>query len=83
MGVAAAAGSGYPEAPFDSGRFSVDQLTLSELEERSGVDFGRLKDFDFGGAASAKAFVERCPTAFTLDGGPGGPCCGLPDPALP
>ena len=35
-----------PEAPFDPGRFSVDQITLSELEERSGLDFGRLKDFD-------------------------------------
>ena len=30
----------------DPGRFSVDQITLSELEERSGLDFGRLKDFD-------------------------------------
>ena len=35
-----------PEAPFDPGRFSVDQITLSELEERSGLDFGKLKDFD-------------------------------------
>ena len=35
-----------PEAPFDPGRFSVDQITLSELEERSGLNFGKLKDFD-------------------------------------
>ena len=35
-----------PRAPFDPGRFSVDQITLSELEERSGLDFGNLKDFD-------------------------------------
>jgi hypothetical protein len=35
-----------PEAPFDPGRFSVDQITVSELEERSGLDFGKLKDFD-------------------------------------
>jgi endonuclease G len=39
-------GAPMPEAPFDPGRFSVDQITLSELEERSGLDFGRLKDFD-------------------------------------
>jgi hypothetical protein len=32
----------------------------------------------FGGAASAKLFVERCPTAFTLDEGPGDRC-RLPD----
>jgi endonuclease G, mitochondrial len=35
-----------PRAPFDPGRFIVDQVTLSELEERSGLDFGKLKDFD-------------------------------------
>jgi endonuclease G len=35
-----------PRAPFDPGRFSVDQITLSDLEERSGLDFGKLKDFD-------------------------------------
>ena len=28
-----------PRAPFDPGRFSVDQITLSDLEERSGLDF--------------------------------------------
>ena len=39
-------GAAMPEAPFDPGRFSVDQITLSELEERSGLDFARLKDFD-------------------------------------
>ena len=35
-----------PREPFDSRRFSVDQITVSELEERSGLDFGKLKDFD-------------------------------------
>jgi hypothetical protein len=35
-----------PRAPFDPGRFSVNQITLSDLEERSGLDFDRLKDFD-------------------------------------
>jgi endonuclease G, mitochondrial len=35
-----------PRAPFDPGRFSVDQITLSDLEERSGLDFDKLKDFD-------------------------------------
>jgi hypothetical protein len=35
-----------PRAPFDPGRFSVDQTTLSDLEERSGLDFDKLKDFD-------------------------------------
>ena len=39
-------GAPMPEAPFDPGRFSVNQITLSELEERSGLDFGRVKDFD-------------------------------------
>jgi hypothetical protein len=39
-------GAPRPKAPFDPGRFSVDQVTLSELEERSGLDFGKLKDFD-------------------------------------
>ncbi len=33
-------------APIDPGRFSVDQITLADLEERSGLDFGKLKDFD-------------------------------------
>ena len=44
-------GALMPEAPFDPGRFSVDQITLSELEERSGLDFGRLKDLDVLAAA--------------------------------
>lgn len=35
-----------PEAPFDPGRFVVDQITLSELEEITGLNFGRLKHFD-------------------------------------
>jgi endonuclease G, mitochondrial len=39
-------GAPAPRAPFDPGRFSVDQVTMSELEERSGLDFGKLKDFD-------------------------------------
>ena len=38
--------AGEPRAPFDPGRFSVDQITLSDLEERSGLDFDKLKDFD-------------------------------------
>ena len=40
------AGARAPRAPFDPGRFSVDQITLADLEERSGLDFGKLKDFD-------------------------------------
>ena len=39
-------GAPMPREPFDSRRFSVDQITVSELEERSGLDFGKLKDFD-------------------------------------
>ena len=39
-------GAPLPKAPFVPGRFSVDQITLAELEERSGLDFGKLKDFD-------------------------------------
>ena len=39
-------GAPIPKAPFDPGRFSLNQITLLELEERSGIDFGKLKDFD-------------------------------------
>jgi endonuclease G, mitochondrial len=39
-------GAPIPRAPFDPGRFTVDQVTLSELEKCSGLDFGRLNDFD-------------------------------------
>jgi len=35
-----------PEAPFDPGRFVVDQITLGDLEHMTGLDFGRLKPFD-------------------------------------
>lgn len=34
------------ERPFDPGRFSVDQITLRELEDLTGLEFGRLKSFD-------------------------------------
>ena len=50
-------GAPMPEAPFDPGRFSVDQITLSELEERSGLDFGSLKDFD---VLAAQPVPSRC-----------------------
>ena len=50
---------------------------MSELEERSGLDFGKLKDFDVLAAQPVpKSLVERCPTASTLDGGPGGRAVG-------
>ena len=39
-------GAPMPRAPFDPGRFTVDQVTWSELEERSRLDFGKLKAFD-------------------------------------
>ena len=35
-----------PRAPFDPGRFSVDQITFVRIRRRSGLDFGKLKDFD-------------------------------------
>jgi endonuclease G len=35
-----------PEAGFDPGHFSVDQITLAELEQMTGLEFGQLKDFD-------------------------------------
>ena len=52
-------GTPMPEAPFDPGRFSVDQITLSELEERSGLDFGKLKDFDVLAAQPVPTSVLR------------------------
>ena len=52
-------GSAVPEAPFDPGRFSVDQITLSELEERSGLDFGKLKDFDVLAAQPVPKSLSR------------------------
>jgi endonuclease G, mitochondrial len=39
-------GAPIPKAPFDPGGFSLNQITLLELEERSGIDFGKLNDFD-------------------------------------
>ena len=48
-----------PRAPFDPGRFSVDQITLSDLEERSGLDFDRLKDFDVLAAQPVPRSVLR------------------------
>jgi hypothetical protein len=36
-----------PDCQLRSGTWRCnDEVTLSELEERSGLDFGRLKDFD-------------------------------------
>jgi hypothetical protein len=35
-----------PRASFDPGRFSVGQTTLPDLEECSGLDFDKLKEFD-------------------------------------
>ena len=70
-------GAPMPEAPFDPGRLSVNQLTLSELEELFGPRFREAEGFRcFGGAASAQLF-ERYPTAFTVDGGPGGRAVGF------
>jgi endonuclease G, mitochondrial len=35
-----------PEAPFDPGPFSVDQVTVRRLENDTGIDFGKLKTAD-------------------------------------
>jgi DNA/RNA endonuclease G (NUC1) len=57
-------GAPIPRAPFDPGRFSLDQVTLSEVEERSGLDLRRLKKF-------------RCwPSSSALDEGPRGCAVG-------
>jgi endonuclease G len=45
------------------GRFSVDQITLSELEERSGFDFGKLKDVD---VLAAQPVAEALPRGARL-----------------
>ena len=47
-------GAPRPKAPFDPGRFSVDQITLSDLEERS-----RLKDFDVLAAQPVPKFLLK------------------------
>jgi hypothetical protein len=52
-------GAPIPEAPFDPARLSVDQITLPELEERSGLDFGKLKDFDVLAAQPVPKSVLR------------------------
>ena len=76
-------GAPMPEAPFDPGRFSVDQITLSELEERSGLDFGRLKDFDVLAAQPVPTSLLKgarlcLPLTRVRES-----CCGLPNPTLP
>jgi len=48
-----------PEAPFDPGRLSVDEVTLKKLEERSGLDFGKLKDFDVLAAQPVPKSLSR------------------------
>ena len=61
-------GAPMPGAPFDPGRFSVDQMTLSELEE-FGPRFREAEGFPcIGGAATVKVPVKRRPAAPTLDG---------------
>ena len=68
-----------PRAPFDPGRFSVDQITLSDLEERSGLDFDKLKDFDVLAAQpDTKVPPGGCPTASALEDYPRGRA-GAPD----
>ena len=57
---------------FDRDRFSVDQITLSELEERSGVDFGKLKDFDDLATAYAKGNLGTASLRLPMTGGKGG-----------
>jgi len=39
-------GAPAPEAAFDPGRFVVHQVTVADLEEAGGMDFGRLRQFD-------------------------------------
>jgi len=66
-----------PRAPFDSGRFSVDQITLSDLEERSGLDFDKLKDFDVLAAQPIpRSVLEDAPTASALEDCPRGRAVG-------
>ena len=56
-----------PRAPFDPGRFSLDQITLSDLEERSGLDFGQLKDFNVLAAQPVpKSLLEGAPERLSL-----------------
>jgi endonuclease G len=62
-------GAPMPKAPFDPGHFSVDQITLSELEERSGLDFGKLKDFDVLAAQLVpKSLLGGAPLRLPLTG---------------
>ena len=60
-------GAPEPRAPFDPGRFSVDQITLSDLEERSDLDFGKLKDFDVLAAQPIpRSILEGAPLRLPL-----------------
>jgi endonuclease G, mitochondrial len=60
-------GAPRPKAPFDPGRFSVDQITLSDLEERSRLDFGKLKDFDVLAAQPVpKSLLKGAPLRLPL-----------------
>ena len=60
-------GAPRPKAPFDPGRFSVDQITLSDLEESSGLDFGKLKDFDVLAAQPVpKSLLRGAPVRLPL-----------------
>jgi hypothetical protein len=56
-----------PRAPSDPGRVSVDQITFSDLEERSGLDFDKLKDFDVLSAQPIpKSVLEGAPLRLPL-----------------
>ena len=47
--------------------FSVDLITLSDLEERSGLDFDKLKDFDVLAAQPIpKSVLEGAPLRLPL-----------------
>ena len=59
-------GAPRPKAPFDPGRFS-GPITLSDLEERSGLDFGKLKDFDVLAAQPVpKSLLKGAPLRLPL-----------------
>ena len=52
---------------FDLGRVSVDQITLSHREERSGLDFDKLKDFDVLAAQPIpRSLLEGAPVRLPL-----------------
>jgi endonuclease G len=56
------------EAPFDSGRFSVNQVTLADLEAQTNLDFSGLRPYDPLAAHHPQETAEAIPMSVPLAG---------------